>query len=716
MEMLDNTTSGEAVKHRRAGTGLRAVAAVLAALVLALLLELGLFNRHALAGMGQAWTPLPEPEISGDLSTDQEVTLRFSRIEQTVSRCHLEIYVRTGQGNPVPTELILSLSDEGSAVSYEAGRIAYTVQHNKSAWFPLSAYGKVHDLTVTVKAPSPGCSCELRAAEINGAIPFRVSPLRTAALFCLFLLLYCLRPGSPLYDNRLWNRQRGAKLLCVLLTLLLCLSGLGLLTRVNTPFASIPEDPNWAHHHQYAKLARALAEGRTWIEEEADGPALSVLAQMKDPYDESVRYNITVQDGIRFPWDTAYYQGHLYVYFGVVPVLLTYLPWYLLTGSDLPTVYAVLCSFGLVLLGAFLLLRGLIRRYFPRTPFLLYLLLSLLFGCCSCVILYALVPGFYVLPITFSLAFACFALALWLSAAERWALRLNGPQASGEPDALCFAPLRGLPRSGSVNRRLLPGAFFAALTAGCRPQYLVFSLLALPIFLPLVRQEGRLRKGLPRMLLLALPYLAVALPLMYYNQLRFGSPFDFGANYNLTTNNMPLRGWQPGRLPDGLWEYLFRTPDLDLSFPYVHSTASRLLYLGNTIREPMYGGALLLHPFLWIFLCYGRVRPGLRRRGLRALVLLPPALALAVIAADTEMAGILLRYMGDFLPLLYLSSILIFLTCWEEGSASLQRRLKLFLPATLCVTAALCFLISVSDGSLITRVPETFYRLKDFLS
>ena len=48
------------------------------------------------------------------------------------------------------------------------------------------------------------------------------------------------------------------------------------------------------------------------------------------------------ETGENYLWDTAYYEGHYYVYFGVVPVLLFYLPFYLVTGANFPTAIGVL--------------------------------------------------------------------------------------------------------------------------------------------------------------------------------------------------------------------------------------------------------------------------------------------------------------------------------------------------------------------------------------
>ena len=53
---------------------------------------------------------------------------------------------------------------------------------------------------------------------------------------------------------------------------------------------------------------------------------------MKNPYD-----TIALQAaGIGYRADYAYHNGKYYVYFGIVPVLLLYLPYYLLTGGALP--------------------------------------------------------------------------------------------------------------------------------------------------------------------------------------------------------------------------------------------------------------------------------------------------------------------------------------------------------------------------------------------
>lgn len=687
-----------------------------AALVLALLCELLVFNLKAVSSLGRQWTPLPEPQYSGDFAQGEKLRLEYTGLEQQLDWGHVLIEVRNGKGEPAATELTLFLSDEGNRSFYEAGSVCYISGRDKGAYFSLNSYGLVHSLRLELKSPGAGSSFRVLAAEINGSVPFRFSPLRPLGIWALLLLLWALRPGSRLYDNRLWNRRRWTKLLCVLLILLLNLGLLFGLVQTNRAFVTISDEARWAHHYQYARLARALAEGCLSIEGPEDREALERLAALKNPYDSSSRYALHEREGVVFPWDIAYYQGRLYVYFGVVPVLLCYLPWYLLTGQDLPTVWAAFLAFALTVLAAFACLRSLIRRDFPETPFPVYVLLSLLLGNCTGLLFFVLEPSFYVVPVFFSLAFVLFALAFWISAAQRWALAQGSGVGGIGAGSHCFAPLTSSGSGFGIRLRIALGALLAALTAGCRPQFLVFSALALPLFLPLLRAEERGSVRLWNLLCFALPYGLVAAPLMYYNQLRFGSPFDFGANYNLTTNDMPHRGWRWGRLPDGFFAYLFQAPNLQLAFPYFYPASKDLVYFGKTIAENMYGGVLLTAPLLWPLLGLRSCWKHLKERKLRALVLLPLLLTAVVIAADTEMAGILWRYCCDFLALLCLAAVPVLLTLLQKASPAGRRRLLGFLLFAAVFSLISHFLIGVHSSQLATRCPENYFRLKDFLS
>ena len=69
------------------------------------------------------------------------------------------------------------------------------------------------------------------------------------------------------------------------------------------------------------------------------------------------------------------------------------------------------------------------------------------------------------------------------------------------------------------------------------------------------------KKSIKETLALLLPVLPVAIAVCWYNQARFGSIFEFGATYSLTSNDMNLRGFNMDRLLRGLYCFLLQPAD-----------------------------------------------------------------------------------------------------------------------------------------------------------
>ena len=84
---------------------------------------------------------------------------------------------------------------------------------------------------------------------------------------------------------------------------------------------------------------------------------------------------------------------------------------------------------------------------------------------------------------------------------------------------------------------------------------------------------------------------------MWYNAARFGSPFDFGANYNLTTNDMTGRGFVAGRTGLGIFTYLLQPPMVNAVFPFIRDFTASTVYQGRTLMESSLGGAIGYFPF-----------------------------------------------------------------------------------------------------------------------
>ena len=148
------------------------------------------------------------------------------------------------------------------------------------------------------------------------------------------------------------------------------------------------------------------------------------------------------------------------------------------------------------------------------------------------------------------------------------------------------------------------------------------------------------------------PYVVVAVGLLGYNHARFGSLFDFGANYNLTVNDMTKRGMNVGRLAPALFAYFLQPPCASGVFPFIQPAPFDTTYLGQTIKEVTFGGILACLPVLWILPFAPRIlRLRMKARSTRTImgvivVLLVSGVAVALL--DAEMAGILQRYYADF--------------------------------------------------------------------
>ena len=222
---------------------------------------------------------------------------------------------------------------------------------------------------------------------------------------------------------------------------------------------------------------------------------------------------------------------------------------------------------------------------------------------------------------------------------------------------------------GKIMLHMALGSLCMALVAGCRPQMELFAVLCLPIFWPQYIRQKRLRskQGITEAIAFVLPVILVALGLMAYNAARFGSPLDFGANYNLTSNDMTHRGFRIGRLAPALFTYFLSLPVVQAVFPYLAGTKMQTNFMGMTITEVFYGGALVSLPLLWAFAALPLLRRRMaRQKDLCAMVLLPVLLAVILAALDCQMAGVLYRYLSDYLTPLLFAAALVWL--WAESA------------------------------------------------
>ncbi len=354
---------------------------------------------------------------------------------------------------------------------------------------------------------------------------------------CLLVLaLFALRPDSAVYTVTLEKNGYIKKLLTLLVALITvaaCILPMDMLPIWN---GEIP-----GHRNQYELMAENILEGRIWF----DYNDQAGLLEMENPYDPDARDKA----GVYYHWDHAFYNGRYYMYFGIVPVFLAFLPYRIITGTALTTFHATQLFTALTIAGIFALLDLLAKRFFKRLPYCVYLALSVAFSVMS--VWYATAePALYCTAITAGLALEVWSLYFFIRAV--YVEKKEGKQIF----------LAGI------------GALLGALVFGCRPTIALGNLLVIPMLITFIKQHRFSGKLLGKLALAALPYALVAAGLMLYNYARFDAPFEFGQKYQLTVADqsqysIALNAETILRIINDSVESFFSFGDLRAAFPYL---------------------------------------------------------------------------------------------------------------------------------------------------
>ncbi|SCZ81253.1 hypothetical protein [Pseudobutyrivibrio xylanivorans] len=255
---------------------------------------------------------------------------------------------------------------------------------------------------------------------------------------------------------------------------------------------------------QYEKQAEAFAAGHLYLDLE---PSPELLA-MENPYDRNARD----AEDVQFEYDTAYYKGHYYMYFGVTPVVLVYLPYLLITGHSLLGFRGTQIIVTVLIFAMCLLFKKLSDIFFKEMKFGSYIMLCATMSIIS--VWYAVgAPSLYTVPNVMGICVELFSFFFYLKAVY---------DDCGENRSIVYAVLGGL---------------FGALAFGCRPTIAFANFFAIPLVVTYFRRRGFSIKLLLKLLFVAIPYAVCGGLIMAYNYLRFENPFEFGQSYQLTTED-----------------------------------------------------------------------------------------------------------------------------------------------------------------------------------
>lgn len=452
----------------------------------------------------------------------------------------------------------------------------------------------------------------------------------------------------------------------LLATVLLCTLPMGLSPIWNG------EEPE--HRNQYEIMAESILEGHLYLNYDDIDP---LLLTMDNPYNPQARVDL----GVEYHWDHAFYNGHYYMYFGVVPVFLLFLPFRMITGTSLTTYHATQVFVAFFICGVFAVFRMMAKKFFPKMSMCTYLSLSVAFSAMS--VWYSVAcPALYCTAITSALCMMIwslyfFARAVWVETEQK--------------KTIFYAFF---------------GSLFGALAFGCRPPVALGNLFVIPLLVQYLKKRKIDFKLIRRLAVAASPYLVVAALLMLYNYARFENPFEFGQAYQLTTADQSNYGSFFERFnwyitANGLIYNFFAANSLNWGFPYV-------TFNGIYLTFPILG-------FSVIGLAPESVRRSIKEKQQGFFVAMLFAIPIVITVLDIVWSPFLTeRYRMD---MYWIMGVLCFFVIGfyymhmsDKDQLKFSSFISLFGFVTLC-TGILLFMVQ-NDGNFTSYYPEAIEEIK----
>ncbi len=421
-------------------------------------------------------------------------------------------------------------------------------------------------------------------------------------------------------------------------------------------------------------MAEAILDGRLYIEYN-EPEQIQQLQALDNPYDPEQREEASID----FHWDHSFYNGHYYMYFGIVPVFVLFLPYRVVTGSSLTTYHATQIFTAMIILGIFALFNILRKRFFKQIPFWVYILLS---ASSSLITMrYSIAcPALYCTAINSALAFQIWSFYFFIKAV--WVTENENKQIG----------------------QAAVGALLGALVFGCRPTIALGNFLVIPMLIVFLKQRKFTAALFGKLCLAASPYLIIGIALMLYNYTRFGSPFEFGQSYQLTWFDInaysdTMTFSQMLRI---LWHkksFWIKLPHISKSFPFIENR-----------------GILTSYP-IFLFLI-GMLRPSfwkMLRKEKLTMIVVGLLLLMAVITVLENLWSpiLILRYQMD---LFFLLGILCYIVIGFHFGSCSEKQIK---PLAIIAIglAILCIALDVLyyASELMNSCPDVPQKIKQLL-
>lgn len=666
------------------------IKAILLILIIPLIAEVFFFNFRF-------WESLFFKDISGYQVTTEANEVLIDGFDAPVRN----IYIDTSNSG-IDAEVIgvnLTISDEANTdlELSETEVVRSVVESNYLRIYPDGNVRKIK-LVFDSNKVSDASGIDIK---LNSTRPFGVHPARLLMIAVIVALVLIFKPGSKVYEIKLMGDNRKITDRNKIYLLLALLAMVGFWLAIVMAFHKDVAVYYFNGHVEaiYSYQAEAFLKGQVNLDFEPP----KYLSEMANPYDYNARFALYQETGEGFKLDFAFFDGKYFSYYSVVPTLLMYLPFVALTGVPLNNSVPVFICGAVFMLFAFMLIHKMVRRYYSDISLGTYLILVLTFIFGTGVFYCAQTPSVYSVAFIYAIMFAVIALYFWMAASEK----------HFENSAKPLSKIR-----------LVLGALAMGLAIGSRPVFGLYLFLIFPLFYKEIKEKHFFsRKGLGNTIAVIAPLLLIGAGLMYFNQIRFGSAFDFGNTYNLSEMDLEHRHLGINRLWIGIFEYLFQPLRFKGTFPYIDSvynfSSQTTDYLGYLFFDPVYAGYFALCPISLVVVFIKKCKKELTDMRMYAFSILSLIFACGLILLVIEQTGMTMRYQMDFGMLIVLAAIPVLIALFRKTEKSAYKNaFKIILTIVLLLLAVTVFnnlIVMLAPDKmkpLASISPKIYYSIK----
>ena len=333
--------------------------------------------------------------------------------------------------------------------------------------------------------------------------------------------------------------------------------------------------------------------------------------------------------------DTSYYKGKIYLYFGITPVLLFYLPFNLITGWYLTDKFLVLILSMFIFLLSLFLVKKISERVFDfgKIPKDIVILSIFIIGLCN------LMPFILIRTAIYETAITTAVFLLLTS----------------------FTVLYFYLKKTNVFLSVIL-ALLLSLCVGARPHYVfLIPMFFIAICISNYYDNKNISFMVKQAIIFLIPCIIIGTGLALYNYLRFDSFFEFGFKYQI--NPYEFIKFDPkisifiNDLIVATKQILFKLPDMNTKTFFSLVEAS-----GHSLGNEYVTGLFWTCPFIVILLFMPNFLKNIYSKDKKLFVFISVIICSILINfVVTSFFGIIQRYIFEYSFLIIILSIVIFL-------------------------------------------------------